>query len=845
MLLQDPKKSGSSFKKVYMPINLGLLGGKPLIDTELNPREIFNLLAEKDERYKYPRDVQSQVWDRWVARRDERDLVVKMNTGGGKTVVGLLMLKSSLNEGVGPAVYVAPDKYLVRQVLKEAADLGVQATTDHQGADFLQGKAILVTNIYHLINGLSVFGTTDTGVKIPIGALLIDDAHACLATTEAQFTLKVGAQHDLYTAMLQLFRPTLADQNETKLLEMEDGAGELEMIVPFWAWQAKATQVAKILTEYRNDDEVKFNWPLVKNYLDQCRCVFSGHRLEISPKCLPIEAIPSFVEARRRIFLTATLADDSVLVSDFNARPQTVVNHITPNVANDIGDRMILVPQEIDPGLTDTDLKNYLKEKSKVFNTVVIVPSDYRLAFWKDVADLTVTAENLEKAVEKLKIQHVGLVVMVNKYDGIDLPGNACRILVLDGLPQTRRLYERVETNFLAGSEHIISRQIQRIEQGMGRGIRGNDDHCAVLLMGPSLIKTMFLIGAKQRFSPATRAQFEKSLQVASQLDDGIAELDTALDYCLSRNPEWKKVAREALANIVYPAKGSVRPIAVAQRRAFDSASIRDYGEAQRVMQEVVRGAAAEPESVQGWLKWQLAEYMQLTDPVQAQQILKAALQLNRRLTKPIDGMGYQKLNGKDLSQAREITWKLKSYAGKPNNLLIHVNGILDDLNFVPDNATIFEGAMEQLGDFLGFLAQRPEIEFSSGPDVLWSVGNLQYFVIECKSGAIVEKITKTYANQLSGSMNWFGKRYDQTCQAIAILIHPSRVFEHAATPHPTARIITAKTLPLLKDAVANFAKGLAASVDTIDAAEVQRLLDYFKLTPALLVKNFTEEPRS
>jgi hypothetical protein len=26
--------------------------------------------------------------------------------------------------------------------------------------------------------------------------------------------------------------------------------------------------------------------------------------------------------------------------------PQTVVDHITPNVANDIGDRMILVPQE-------------------------------------------------------------------------------------------------------------------------------------------------------------------------------------------------------------------------------------------------------------------------------------------------------------------------------------------------------------------------------------------------------------------------------------------------------------------------------------------------------------------
>ncbi len=43
-----------------------------------------------------------------------------MNTGSGKTTVGLLMLQSCLNEGVGPAVYVVPDNYLVNQVCDEA-----------------------------------------------------------------------------------------------------------------------------------------------------------------------------------------------------------------------------------------------------------------------------------------------------------------------------------------------------------------------------------------------------------------------------------------------------------------------------------------------------------------------------------------------------------------------------------------------------------------------------------------------------------------------------------------------------------------------------------------------------
>ena len=73
-------------------------------------------------------------------------------------MVGLLMLKSCLNEGVGPAVYVTPDNYLVSQVMKEAGDLGISVTTDTGAGAFLQGKAILVINIHKLVNGLSVIG---------------------------------------------------------------------------------------------------------------------------------------------------------------------------------------------------------------------------------------------------------------------------------------------------------------------------------------------------------------------------------------------------------------------------------------------------------------------------------------------------------------------------------------------------------------------------------------------------------------------------------------------------------------------------------------------------------------
>jgi len=326
-----------------MPLDLSKLSGTSLLDSETSPREIFNLLPNKHAKYKYPRDVQTKVWDRWRERRGERDLVVKMNTGGGKTVVGLLMLKSSLNEGVGPAVYVAPDNYLVSQVIREATELGISITTDPTSGNFLQGKAILVINIHKLVNGLSVFGTSDTGIKIPVGVFLVDDAHACLSTTESQFTLTASRGSSAYNGLLQLFRDELLEQNSTRLLEIESGETDQELLVPFWAWHQKNRQASQILTEQRGHDEIKFSWPLLKDHLAQCRCVMTGGRVEISPRCLPIQSIPSFTEAKRRIFMTATLADDSILVTDFAANPESVKRHITPNVANDIGDRMILM----------------------------------------------------------------------------------------------------------------------------------------------------------------------------------------------------------------------------------------------------------------------------------------------------------------------------------------------------------------------------------------------------------------------------------------------------------------------------------------------------------------------
>jgi hypothetical protein len=824
-----------------MPLDFSKIAAPSTADTVVNPREIFAILPGKQPKYGYLRDVQAEVLDQWFAKRAITDLRLKMNTGGGKTVVGLLILKSCLNENKGPAVYIAPTPYLASQVILEAKALGLAVDEDPRSVAVARGKAILVTNIYVLLNGKSKFGVGE--LQLSVGSLVLDDAHACLATAEEQFTIDLTAEHSAYAKLFSLFRLGLEAQSSSAVLDVEQHEPYRQMLVPFWAWQDELKQVEAILHEVRDDDGVKFVWPLLRDSLKQCRCVFGAGHVEISPRCLPVDVVPSFAKASRRIFMSATFADDSVLVTHFNAKPADIATAIAPGSASDIGDRMILVPQELDPSVTDDQIKALVAAKSKSHNVVVIVPSGYRAKYWEDVADLTLTADGLEEGVKKLHQGHVGLTVLVNKYDGIDLPHKACRILVLDGLPNARRAIDQLEQgSILHGTSLEVGKSVQQIEQGMGRGVRASDDFCVVLLMGRSLTGHLFTRNGIARLTPATRAQFDLSEQVGNQVrGKGIGEIGATVEYCLTRDTDWVKAAKSALVHVKYATTSSDLRIAIARRTAFDAAAINDQAAAIRAVQEEVN--VATELGVKGWLMAELAEYTHPSDPVHAQQILKSAVQLNRQLIRPLAGIDYSRLAPLAGEQAVASLSYIRGQFAKPNDLIVAANAIAERLAFRPNSFRQFHRAMGDAALLLGFGAQFPEADYGAGPDVLWAVGGLRYFVIECKNEATTDTVNKKDTNQLAGSMNWFGARYDATCSAVPLMVHPASAFEHAATPPPRTRVMTKEKLPLFREALVKYCIGVSRLVDFGSPKDLASLLTVRHLTPDALLTAYATDP--
>ena len=317
-----------------MPIDFSdMLGDDD--EVALHPRDIFFTL-NRASNFSFPRDIQTEVMNRWFEGRDNRDNVIKLNVGSGKTLVGLLLLQSSLNERKGPALYVSPDNQLSQQVMKEAKALGIDVTDDPRDAGYAAGEKICVITVYRLFNGKSIFGVG--AGRIDIGTIVIDDAHACVSNITQQFRISLPSTHDTYKKIVAAISEDLKGYNEAAFLDIEVGDPRARMEVPFWSWDSHHTQILHALQEHRGDDELQFTYPLLKEILRQCRCVVGGQYLEIEPYCPATDLIQPFRRAQRRIYMTATLADDSVIVTHFGANPNNLAKPIVPSSSQSMGE---------------------------------------------------------------------------------------------------------------------------------------------------------------------------------------------------------------------------------------------------------------------------------------------------------------------------------------------------------------------------------------------------------------------------------------------------------------------------------------------------------------------------
>ncbi len=806
----------------------------------INPRDIFMRLSQKTEKYQYPRDVQGEVWKQWFEQRNNKDTIIKMNTGSGKTVVALMILQSCLNEGVGPAMYVVPDKYLVKQVMEQAGELGIKVVASETDLDYQRKKAILVTNIQKMVNGKSVFGLREEN-NYTIGSIIIDDMHACVGTIQEQFMVVIPKEDTMYDAITKLFYDVMNMQAEGRFADIiEERTVFDNMLVPFWSWQDKSKEVYKILRENSETECLRFKWNLIKDSLKLSHCYISAKGISIVPNCTPMHKIRSFDDAKRRIYMSATLPDDSPFMTVMGIDLKEDMHVISPEKANDIGERLIIVPKIINKELTEIEVRDALIQKAQSHNVIVLVPSFVMAKYWEVRGGIVLSSSNISQGVEYIKSRNNGLYVIVNRYDGIDLPDGACRILVIDGLPNISNMDDKYEHEVVRKSERIQREQIQRIEQGMGRGVRSHNDYCLIYLLGNQLTTVLYADEGYKYFSSATKAQFELSEKMCEQIEgQGLDAIIAIGDYVLGRNQIWIETCKNVTSEVDYVQEICITKSARALRKAFDYGSYGDYERAEKIINDLVN-EEVDPR-IRGYYKQILAEYANFTDKNKAQQILKSAKKDNIDILNPIEGIQFIKDGNSLPEQSRNIIDRINYLGHDENDLVLYLDSVLDDLRFVENSSKRFENAIKDIFVLIGYGARQPEREVGKGPDDFVVLGSGEYLVIECKNETTTDTISKHDCNQLNGSYTWFDNLYqDEQVSCIPIMIHNSNVFNYECSPNEAIRIMTPDLLDKFKNNIRAFVRAMCKKENFKNSEKINCLIKEYLLYKEVLIKEYT-----
>jgi replicative superfamily II helicase len=232
---------------------------------------------------------QTEVLNAWFADREKPDHVIKLHTGGGKTLVGLLIAQSILNETSEPVIFICPNNHLVTQTLKKADGYHLPAVpyTKPFADDFLNGKSVMVANYSHLFNGISRFGIRGKEI-LKLGGVIVDDAQVGASILRDQFSIKVEKNPEDdpgcedYATLTTMFRLSFKETGQLGTFDDVVGGSDYTVLeVPYWTWLEKPDEVQNFLRTIAG--KYDFQWPLLRDNLKYCHCFVDRKSVAITP----------------------------------------------------------------------------------------------------------------------------------------------------------------------------------------------------------------------------------------------------------------------------------------------------------------------------------------------------------------------------------------------------------------------------------------------------------------------------------------------------------------------------------------------------------------------------------
>jgi hypothetical protein len=700
-----------------------------------DPFQIFSSLPRIDGA---PNDLwrgQGDALTEWNQNRTANDILISLNTGAGKTVVGLLMAKSLVNEGLENVLYVCPTNDLVDQTKKEAESIGISVTTrtygDFDNDLFETGKSFCITNYHAVFNGFSAIRK-----KFFPEAVIFDDAHVAETVMRDCFKIEFNVKDSTFNKFVNLFDDAFKKLNRhgayRDACTQKLVASQPVMVPPDIVFDLQ-NQISVIMGQsgVENDEKQKFAYHHLKDHVHKCCYIFRNGTLEITPAFLPSLYLDVFDQNVRRIYLSATLQNKADIVRAFGRPPS-----LTIEPKNDAGNGERLILNEKFLGFKKSlgeDFACNLSAKGKVLIAVPSYPQADKN--WRKAGSAPLV-NNFSAELESFRSKKTGAFVLVSRVDGIDLPNDTCRIMIIDGIPYGSSLIEKYQSESLGMSNFFSSRIANRIVQLFGRINRGRSDYGAYIITGRDLSNWI----EKPKNLARLPELLQKQIMLGQSVQDGLdirsfekfVEIVENVVIKKPRDPQWLAYYSQYIDTKMIEPDITQKAIA-AEERNFASAKAEaefgkwfwmdEFAKARSLLEAVVEEVSRSDPRLAGWLNvWIATCYHAEGDDGECyRHFARARSQIGLGMivnTGPIAG--------------NEILTNDTPYSLLQSNatrsLFLKADAFNSEIKKTRAGIAALEGgtanqaedAVQKLGELLGFVSSRPDKEDGTGPDVLW-----------------------------------------------------------------------------------------------------------------------------
>jgi Type III restriction enzyme, res subunit len=828
------------------------------------PEELFGRLQVRDPGLDNLWSQQADVLRVYAqSHQGSADVALELPTGSGKTLVGLLIAEwRRLRLGERTA-FVCPTNQLARQAHAKAAGYGIETvlligpSENWRPADtsrFTQSRAVAITNYNHIFNRTP---------RIEPQALIMDDAHTAEGPVADRWSLRLGREdcREAYFAALTAISSELADHERRALLDDDLDPAQrsaISVLLPDATRRASA-ELARTIPEHVDGRNEWYAWDAIDSSLETCIVYAAWSQILIRPFIAPTFAQDAFVGANQRVYLSATLGAGGELERSF-ARSAV---HRIPQPADwdreGSGRRYILAPGAAHDGSEANELIRQIVDC--IGRVLLLAPSDYRLERAAEVLlpeGLTeLGSADIEESLDPFVSNPRAALELANRYDGIDLPGQACRLIILSGLPSGTHLQERFLFDVL-GARHVLAERIRtRITQGAGRATRARRDTAVVLLHGDDIIGFLSQTEVREVLRSELQSELELAFSTAHlPAGDVLVSVNSFLaqDQDWQPTEEWLRGLAQESPRQMAPGAEQLAAAAPHEIDAWQAAWRRDYSTAVTASQRAI--AALNHPTMAHYRAWwtSLAASWSIVDrgdeaPRSVELTREAALATRQMRWRPALGDGSQVRSADDALALRAesaVLW-LKRWVRSPK-LERELTGLESKIG--DDDATKFELGVELLGTILGFESVRPAAE--ADPDGAWRDGGSLWLLFEAKTEEqATGEISASEIRQANTHADWVRSHFawPEPDRAVTVLVtYKTRISQaaaglaaeelHLVTPE-IVREIAARAVALHRELA-----GELVGLGDADAIErMAALLTAARLTTPNLAEELTHSP--